>query len=102
MDMVSLPICNIVLKGLKPNRKPYPKALKTFGDHIRKRRLDLDLSQREVAKLLKVKTDTVTNWELNRNDPQVSQYPSIIQFLGYYPFDQETETFGGKIRRYTY
>jgi DNA-binding XRE family transcriptional regulator len=26
----------------------------------------------------------------------------IIAFIGYYPFDHETATFGGKIRRYKY
>ena len=80
-----MPICNIVLKGLKPNRQPYPKELVTYGDHIRKRRLDLDLSQPQVAQITKVETDTVTNWELNRNEPQVNHLPKIISFLGYIP-----------------
>ena len=84
-DIVSLPICNIQLKGQIPNRKPYPKELVTYGDHLKKRRLDLDLSQPEVAKMLKVQTDTITNWELNRNHPQINFLPRIISFLGYIP-----------------
>jgi len=51
-DKVSLPICHFVLKAQKPNRKPYPKELKTYGDHLRKKRLDLNLSQPQVAKII--------------------------------------------------
>ena len=80
-----MPICNIKLKAKKPNRKPYPKALITYGDHLRKKRLDLDLTQPQVAKLINVTTDSITNWELNRNTPDLNQIPKIISFLGYSP-----------------
>jgi transcriptional regulator with XRE-family HTH domain len=89
--MVSLPICNIVLKAQKPNKKPYPKELVTYGDHLRQRRLDLDLKQSEVAKIINVTPDTITNWELNRNEPTLTYIPKIISFLGYSPiFHQNT------------
>jgi DNA-binding transcriptional regulator YiaG len=65
-------ICNIQLKAQKPNRKPYPKELLTYGEHLRKRRFDLDFSQPQVAKLINVTTDTITNWELNKNTPELS------------------------------
>jgi DNA-binding XRE family transcriptional regulator len=80
-----LPICNIQLKAQKPNRKPYPKEFNTYGDHIRKKRLDLNLSQTQVAKIINVTTDTITNWELNRSEPSLNQIPKIISFLGYSP-----------------
>lgn len=83
--IVSLPICNIVLKALKPERKSYPKELKTSGDHLRKKRLDLNLSQPQVAKIINVTTDSITNWELNRNEPSLKQVPKIISFLEYSP-----------------
>jgi len=83
--IVSLPICNIILKALKPDRKPYPKELKTYGDHLRKKRLDLNLSQPQVSKIISVTTDTITNWELNKAEPTISQIPKIISFLGYTP-----------------
>jgi hypothetical protein len=38
--MVALFIYNIVLKTKKPNKKPYPKELVTYDDHLRQRRLD--------------------------------------------------------------
>ena len=83
--MVSLPICNIVLKAIKPERKPYPKELITYGDHLRKKRLDLNLSQPQVAKIINVTTDSITNWELNRGKPILTFIPKIISFLGYTP-----------------
>jgi hypothetical protein len=43
-----LPFCQITLKALKPKGSEYPKELKTFGDHLRKKRLDLRLLRKEV------------------------------------------------------
>ena len=90
-----MPICKIVIKAKKPNRKPYPKELITYGDHLRKKRLDLDLSQLQVAKIMNVTTDTITNWELNRGNPTLTYIPKIISFLGYTPIIEEN-----KIKQY--
>ena len=97
--MVSFPICNIMLKALKPERKPYPKELKTYGDHLRKKRLDLNLSQPQVAKIICVTTDTITNWELNRVTPTISQIPKIISFLKYTPILNENEIKNYRIQK---
>jgi len=80
-----LPTCHIILKSSKPETKPYPKELITYGDHLRKKRLDLSLHQQQVAKIIHVTTDTITNWELNRTKPDIKYIPSIISFLGYTP-----------------
>ena len=56
-----------------------------MGDHLRKRRLDLGLLQREVADRLGVDPSTVTNWELNRTSPALRLLPRLFQFLGYMP-----------------
>ena len=77
----------------------YPKTLKTLGNHLRKRRLDLGLLQKEVAECLGVTTDTITNWELNRTEPGIHCYPAIIEFLGYVPFSMG-ETFPEKLKAY--
>ena len=87
--MVSLPICNFQLKAKMPNRKPYPEELVSYGDHLRKRRLDLNLSQPQVAKILKVTTESITNWELSRTKPSLTQIPKIISFLKYTPILNE-------------
>ncbi|MEO8173112.1 MAG: hypothetical protein ABI581_08520 [Sediminibacterium sp.] len=69
---------------------------------MKKKRMDLGLYQSAVAKLLNVTEDCLYLWENERNKPRLYQYPAIIAFLGYYPFDHETATFGGKIKRYKY
>jgi transcriptional regulator with XRE-family HTH domain len=57
-----------------------------LGDHIRRRRLDVKLLQKEVAAMLGVDTMTVNNWERNRCKPRLYLFPKIVQFLGYNPF----------------
>jgi len=94
-----LPICQIVLTGKKTNQKPYPKELLSYGDHLRKRRLDLDLTQPQVAKIINVTTDSITNWELNRNKPQLKYIPKIISFLGYAPAISENSIKDYRIQR---
>lgn len=83
--IVSSPICKIILKAKKPCHKPYPKELITYGDHIRKKRLDLNLLQKEVAEILHVTEDTITGWESGRSNPMTHYIPRIISFLGYSP-----------------
>ncbi|MGH7517021.1 MAG: helix-turn-helix domain-containing protein [Gemmatimonadales bacterium] len=59
--------------------------LRTLGDHLRQRRLNLGLLQREVAERLGVDHCTVTNWELNRSSPALRFVPRIIGLLGFDP-----------------
>lgn len=55
----------------------YPQELLTIGDHIRKKRMDLGLLQREVAAKIGVAESTVWNWEHGVNPDQ--RYSSIIR-----------------------
>lgn len=100
MDIPALPICQIQLRAKKPLSEDYPKELKTIGDHIRKRRLDLNLYQKDVATIIGVKTDSVLNWEKGRSSPQIRIIPKIIEFLGYVPFDTSAKLAGEKILIY--
>lgn len=75
--------------GPRPLPRAYPQALATLGDHLRKRRLDLGLLQREVAEGLGVTESTVTNWELNRTEPELRFIPAIVRCLGYLPFSHD-------------
>ena len=93
--MVSSPICNIILKAKKPFHKPYPKELKDYGDHIRKKRLDLNLLQKEVAEIMNVTGDTITGWENGRCAPQISYIHRIVSFLGYSPI-----FYGNNLKQY--
>ena len=56
-----------------------------MGDHIRKKRLDIGLFQKEAAEQIGVSEATIYNWERNANSPQVHDIPAIILFLGYNP-----------------
>ena len=56
-----------------------------MGDHIRAARLDRGFFQKDVAKLVGVCTDTVTNWEKNRSNPDLRALTGVLEFLGYDP-----------------
>ena len=61
---------------------------KTLGDHVRKKRLEMGLIQKEVAELLGVNPWTVLNWENGRTTPPIASIPAIFRFLGYDPFPE--------------
>jgi transcriptional regulator with XRE-family HTH domain len=92
-----LPCCRWALKAQRPLPSAYPKEIKTLGDHIRKRRLDLGLFQKDVARQIGVTEESVYNWETNRTEPEVRLIPRIIEFLGYTPYDA-TWSFGQRLR----
>jgi len=47
----------------------YPKNPKNFGEKIRKRRMDLGLTMKEIAIRLGVSETTVYNWEIKNRKP---------------------------------
>ena len=55
-----------------------------------------------MAERIGVTEESITNWENSNSGPQIHFYPKIIEFLGYFPFDIDTSTLGGKIKRYRY
>jgi hypothetical protein len=56
-----LSFSHITLKGQKPLTKAYPQELKTLGNRLRKKRLDLKLLQEEVALILGIEENTIWN-----------------------------------------
>jgi DNA-binding XRE family transcriptional regulator len=66
--------------------KPYPKQPRTLGEHLLRRRSELDLFQKNVAAKLGVNNWTYLLWEQDRVTPVVRYYPAIFKFLGYDPF----------------
>ena len=81
-----LQFTRISLKSLIP--KPYDFTPISVGDHIRKKRLQLGLFQREVAQQLGVNPWTIMNWERSHTEPPISAIPEIIRFLGDSPFPE--------------
>ena len=85
----------------KPKGDKYPKELISIGDHIKKRRLDLGLTQSEVAYIIGTKSiDAVRNWELGKGEPQIHQIPEVIKFLGYIPIPVCFDTLGDKVKAF--
>lgn len=70
------------------------------GLHIRKRRLELKLLQKDVATYIGVTEEAVTYWETGFAIPQIQYAPKVIAFLGYNPYHFETGTLGGQIWYY--
>lgn len=92
-----LPCCKpCIIRVLRKSRH-YPKELNTLGDHIRIKRLDLDLEQKEVALLFKINHETIKNWENNNTKPGIKYYPAIMNFLGYCPYVRP-ETWGEELK----
>ncbi len=92
-------ITQLPLRFIAPAPKPrYPKQFKHLGDHLRARRIDLGLHQREVAAQIGVDTATVTNWEVGHTEPEERFIPALIGFLGYNPLPASRSP-GEAIRR---
>ena len=89
--------CGITLKAPKPSLKQYPARSTTVGDHLKKKRLDLDLSQPETARRLGVSDCTLRNWEKSHYSPKTKYLPEIIKFLGYTPWQTSSRTLRERI-----
>jgi len=61
--------------------KSYPANLTSIGEHIRKKRIDLGLMQKEVAKIIGVTESTIWNWEKGWNI-QNKYMKRVGEFLG--------------------
>jgi hypothetical protein len=47
---IALPFCHLTLKARKPvHREKYPDILRTWGDRLKTRRLDLKLTKRQLS-----------------------------------------------------
>lgn len=80
-DTPALPFCHCLLKAKKPRDPRYPTELRTIGDRLRGRRMDLGLRQKDVAKLLGVTEDSVCYWENGRVRPSRSMLTKLIEFF---------------------
>ena len=59
----------------------YPMRPKTLGERIKKKRMDMGLFQKDVARIVGVSTDTITNWEKGRTKPCRRNTRKIDLFL---------------------
>ena len=98
--MVALPCLRFEKQYEKPVPSTYPSEPVTIGDHIRKKRMDMKLLQKDVARIINVTEDCITLWEKNHSVPQIKYFPQIIKFLGYCPVEFDETTLAGQIRAY--
>ncbi|MFY0630028.1 MAG: helix-turn-helix domain-containing protein [Flavobacteriaceae bacterium] len=82
---VSLPICPIEIHTTRRQAEDYPKSLNTLADHIKAKRLDQRLSQKQLAKILDVKVQTFWTWETMGANPLPIMMKRIVIWLGYVP-----------------
>jgi DNA-binding XRE family transcriptional regulator len=77
----SSPCCHPTLTA-PISRQGYPKELKTLGDHLEARRLDMGLYQKQVAALTGV--DPATIRRLEADQPQTAKRPAraVCRLLG--------------------
>lgn len=73
----------LTLKALR--KKDYSEEPKTLGEHLKKRRKELGLLQREAGERMGVSAETVANWEKDRTEPVAAQFRPVVAFLGYDP-----------------
>ncbi len=83
-----MPLVHFRLKCPRP--KAYCEDPRTIGEHLKKRRLLLGLTQKDAAKVLGVNPWTVLNWEIGRFTPPMRSIPATLGFLGYDPFPPPT------------
>ena len=74
----------------------YSKHPTTIGEHILKRRCELELFQKNTAKRFNVSISTLIGWEKGYSNPGIRHYPVILSFLEYDPFP-EPKTLGERI-----
>jgi len=72
--------------------------MRTWGDHIKVRRLDLKLTKRQLSLNLNVSDITIYLWERNKVKPSLAQIPKIIEFLGRDPFEKKTDNLAERIK----
>jgi transcriptional regulator with XRE-family HTH domain len=98
MGIDALPCCKSCIINALRKPRGYPKKLNTIGDHIKAKRLDKGLYQKELAKMLGIGTDTLINWELGRNKPPSYQFKQISDFLGYCFYNHPATTLPLKLK----
>jgi transcriptional regulator with XRE-family HTH domain len=85
--MVALPFCHVTLKAEKPPSTAYPKHLNTFGNYLRKVRLDLGLYQKDLAEMAGFDEMTICSWERSLEFPR--RYSLVKKLCGVLDIDYE-------------
>jgi DNA-binding XRE family transcriptional regulator len=98
----ALPFSRRTNNVVRPKPESYPTVLETIGDHVRAWRMNNQLLQADVAKMLSVCEDTIVGWETKGIVPTIRQMPGIISMIRYLPVQIDTSTLGGQIKYYRF
>ena len=100
--MLALPFRNMPIVNNNPLIKIKLDENSPIGLHIRKKRLQLQMKQGDVAKFIGVTESCIWNWENLQSEsmPMIHCMPKIIEFLGYNPIKIDTSTLSGRIKKY--
>lgn len=71
----------MIIKRSKFHAKGYPAKPKTIGEKLIKKRMDMGLFQKDVAKIIGVSTDTITYWEKGRTELNKRNTEKLNKFL---------------------
>ena len=74
-----------------------PTAPKTLGEHLRVKRIDMGMTQPQLAEKLGVAWQTVERWEHNYRPILPKSRARIIAFLGYDPESPTPKPSGDEI-----
>jgi len=98
--MATLPIFNAHIHAIRSCLGPHEKLVKRYpaiprnlAEHLRKRRLDLGLTQEEAAQRFGISVAAYNGWEGGRGSPSIGKWPKIFDFLGYDPSPPPCNTF---------
>ena len=87
-----LPFCYFTLKASKTAlslrklvQMGFTLKPETLGQHLRSRRLVLNLTQAQAALHLNTLREQYDRWERDEVVPEVSMWPRLIHFFGHYP-----------------
>jgi transcriptional regulator with XRE-family HTH domain len=83
------PFCHLRLTAALPKPEGYPETLRTVGDYLKRRRLDLGLSLEKAGAQLGVDASALKGWEDGRFGVRPRHREKVIAFLSYNPFPPE-------------
>jgi hypothetical protein len=87
-----LPICHRTIRVQRSSIslyfrqvRRYPATPRTIGEHLRKKRIDMQLSMTQLANLLGlgITDSAIEKWEKNQNRPTEEHRQCILAFLGF-------------------
>jgi DNA-binding transcriptional regulator YiaG len=62
-------------------RKAFPTTVKTLGDHMKAKRVEKGLTQRQLAQLLDIGRGLLQRWERDRQAPDREEWKKLVDTL---------------------